>query len=291
MDKALTFTKSVLRGFGQIMLQSNYWTGILFLAAICYDSLWMGVAALLSNIVGVLTAKILKFDKANIEDGLYGFNATLVGVALVFYFQFNIWVAVAIVIGSAVSTILMEIALRKKFPAFTFPFILVTWILLFLLSIPNLALPTVSEHFVDITALEDFWIEGHAFGQVIFQGSVIAGLIFMIAVFINSPISALYGFVASVISMAISHHFHEPIDQVSAGIFSFNAVLCGIACSGLKPRDGVYVLIAVIFSTLIDMWMIHHGWTTLTFPFVLSMWIILIIKKYVAKFNFSTKEE
>lgn len=291
MDKALTFTKSVLRGFGQIMLQSNYWTGILFLVAICYDSLWMGVAALLSNIVGVLTAKILKFDKANIEAGLYGFNATLVGVALVFYFQFNIWVAVAIVIGSAVSTILMEIALRKKFPAFTFPFILVTWILLFLLSIPNLALPTVSEHFVDITALEDFWIEGHAFGQVIFQGSVIAGLIFMIAVFINSPISALYGFVASVISMAISHHFHEPIDQVSAGIFSFNAVLCGIACSGLKPRDGVYVLIAVIFSTLIDMWMIHHGWTTLTFPFVLSMWIILIIKKYVAKFNFSTKEE
>lgn len=291
MNNAITFSKSVLRGFGQIMLQSNYWTGILFLVAICYDSIWMGVAALLSNIVGVLTAKILKFDKANIEDGLYGFNATLVGVALVFYFQFNIWVALAIVIGSAVSTILMEIALRKKFPAFTFPFILVTWILLFLLSIPNLALPTVSEHFVDITALEDFWIEGHAFGQVIFQGSVIAGLIFMIAVFINSPISALYGFVASVISMAISHHFHEPIDQISAGIFSFNAVLCGIACSGLKPRDGIYVLIAVIFSTLIDMWMIHHGWTTLTFPFVLSMWIILIIKKYIPTYNFSAKKE
>lgn len=291
MDNVLTFSKSVFRGFGQIMLQANYWTGILFLIAICYDSVWMGVAALLSNIVGTLTAKILKFDKTNIEDGLYGFNATLVGVALVFYFQFNIWVALAIIIGSAVSTVLMEIALRKKFPAFTFPFILVTWILLFILSIPHLALPTVSEHFVDIAALEDFWIEGHAFGQVIFQGSVIAGLIFMIAVFINSPIGALYGFVASVISMAISHHFHEPVDLITAGVFSFNAVLCGIACSGLKPRDGIYVFIAVVLSTLIDIWMIEYGWTTLTFPFVFSMWVVLLIKKYTSNIKLRPKHK
>ena len=38
----------------------------------------------------------------------------------------------------------------KNLPAFTFPFIAVTWISLYILSIPQLAMPTVSQHFVDI---------------------------------------------------------------------------------------------------------------------------------------------
>lgn len=281
MNRVLAFSKSVFRGFGQIMLQNNYWTGILFFLGICLDSWSTGIVALVSNVIGVYTARLLKFDKANIEDGLYGFNATLVGVGLVFFFQLNVWVALAIVIGSVLSTILMEIALRKKLPAFTFPFIVVTWLFLFLIRIADLGVPGVPQTLNDIEALNDFCIGGHAFGEVIFQGSILVGLIFIVGVFINSPIAALYGIVASIISAALSNYFDQPTDLVTAGIFSFNAVLCGIACSGNSRIDGLYVLVAVVLSTLIDIWMINYGLTTLTFPFVLAMWIIVSIKKYV----------
>lgn len=285
MNNAIAFTKSIFRGFGQIMLQGNYWTGILFFFAICYGSVWMGLAAIISNIIAVITAKMLKCDNTNIEDGLYGFNASLVGIALVAYFDLNIWVGFAIVIGAVLSTILMRFALQKKFPAFTFPFVLITWILILVFKTTSLASSNSSGVFIDTSSLEDFWIEGHAFGQIIFQGSVISGLIFIIAVFINSPISALYGIVASILSVALSHYFNEPIDQVTAGMFSFNAVLCGIACSGVKRRDGLFVLLSVSLSTLIDIWMIELGLSTLTFPFVFSMWIIVLIKKYLPAEN------
>jgi len=202
-NNILAFIKAFFKGFGQIMLQGNIWTGILFIGAIIYDSALMGFAGILANIVGVLTAKLMKFDEDHINDGLFGFNATLYGIALVFYFQTNVWVWGALIVGSALTTILMGFALKKNLPVFTFPFILITWIALYVLSIPELALRTVPEHFVDIQEMDDFLIEGHAFGQVIFQGSLIAGLIFFIGVFLSNPMGALYGFAAVIISVYI----------------------------------------------------------------------------------------
>jgi len=288
-NNILAFVKAFFKGFGQIMLQGNSWTGVLFIGAIIYDSALMGFAGILANLIGVITAKLMKFDEDHINDGLFGFNATLYGIALVFYFQANIWVWAALIIGSALTTILMGFALKKNIPVFTFPFIMITWIALYVLSIPELALRTVPEHFVDIEEMDDFLIEGHAFGQVIFQGSLVAGLIFFIGVFISKPIAALYASAAVIISVYISHHGHESTDMTNNGIFSFNAVLCGIALSGQRVRDGIYVLIAVIIATYFDHFLIHNGWTTLTFPFVVAMWAMEPVKRLdnwlVAKFS------
>ncbi|MGL4583383.1 MAG: urea transporter, partial [Flavobacterium sp.] len=165
------YLKSFFRGFGQIMLQANAITGMLFLAAIYYDSTEMAFAASLSNIVAILTAKLLRYDKREIENGLYGFNACLIGVALMFYFEPSIWVYVSMILSSALSTVIMNWAIKRELPAYTFPFVIFTWISLFILSIPDLAIRSVPEHFVDIKELDDFLIQGHAFGQVLFQGS------------------------------------------------------------------------------------------------------------------------
>lgn len=278
-NNILVFVKAFFKGFGQIMLQGNSWTGLLFIGAIIYDSVLMGFAGILANIVGILTARLMKFDEEHIHDGLFGFNAALYGIAVVFYFQANIWVWGALILGSALTTMLMGFALKKNVPVFTFPFIVITWIALYVLSIPELALRTVPDHFVDIEEMDDFLIEGHAFGQVIFQGSLIAGLIFFIGVFISKPIAALYASAAVIVSIYISHHGHESTDMTNNGIFSFNAVLVGIALSGQRVRDGVYVLIAVVIATYFDHFMIHHGWTTLTFPFVFAMWVMEPIKR------------
>lgn len=275
----------MLKGFGQIMLQGNVITGLLFILAIFYDSYMMGIAGVVSNIVGMLTAKVLKFNDDDIENGLYGFNASLVGIALVFYFQLNIWVGIAIILGSILSSLIMGFAINKKLPVYTFPFVAVTLAALYLLSIPELALRTIPEHFVDIEEMDDFLVQGHAFGQVIFQGSLIAGFMFFIGIYINSPIAALYGFFAVFVSVFISHLGHEDSELIKGGIISFNAVLCGIAFSGPKVKDGIFVLISVIVSTYFDLMLIHNGWTTLTLPFVVAMWATLPIKWLWNKFE------
>lgn len=278
MTKLKIFISSLLKGFGQIMLQGNVVTGLLFIIAIFYDSAAMGLAGIGSNVVAMLTAKVLKFKDEDIETGLYGFNASLIGVALVFYFQLNLYVIVAMVLGSILSALFMGFAIAKKIPVFTFPFVVITLVILFILSMPDLALRTVPEHFVDIEDMDDFLVQGHAFGQVIFQGSLLAGLMFFLGVYINSPIAALYAFVSVIVSVFISHLGQENSEMIREGIFSFNAVLCGIALSGPRSKDGLFVLISVIISTYFDLFLIHNGWTTLTLPFVVAMWCTLPIK-------------
>lgn len=273
------YVKAIIKGVGQVMLQGNIWTGILFIIAIFYDSPLMGIAALIGSTIGTLSARLFGFKQEDIDEGLFGFNGTLVGIALVFYFQQNIWVWIAIVIATVLSTLFMGWGLKKKLPLFTFPFIAVTWIALYVLSAPGLAVDSVPGHFVDMDALDDFMVQGHAFGEVMFQGSILTGVIFFIGVFVGSPMGALYAMFSVLVSVFLSHRLHEAEPAISEGLLSFNAVLCGIALAGPKAKDGAYVFIAAILSTYIDYVMSHAGYITLTFPFVFATWIVILLKK------------
>lgn len=285
MEKIKTIIETVLKGIGQIMLQESAWTGLLFLIAISYDSILMGVAALLSSIIGTVTAKVCNFSDENIKAGLYGFNATLVGVGLVFFFETSLLIWFLLVLGSALSTLLMEFSIRKKIPFFTFPFIVITVVAVLSIQHFGLAVARIPAANVEMPELEDFAVAAHAYSEVIFQGTIAAGLLFFIGVFLNNPTAALYGFVAAVIAAAIAHFDQDSVKLIEDGMFSFNAVLCGIACSGTKPRDGLYVLLSVVIATYFDIFMMHNGWITLTFPFVLSMWVIVSLKKIISRFE------
>lgn len=282
-DSILDGIKAFFNGFSQIMLQENIWTGILFITAILFDSTHMGIAGIAANIIAIATAKLMKFNPEYIQKGFYGFNAALFGIAIVFYFQESFGVWMILILGTIATTFIMNYALTRNLPVFTFPFVLITWISLLALSIPELASKTIPENFVEIEKLDDFLIEGHAFGQVIFQGGLITGFIFFIGIFINKPIAALYGFVAVIISIYISNLSAVTQQQINSGAVSFNAVLCGIALSGPRVRDGIYVSIAVIIATRFDLILIDYGWTTLTFPFVFAMWMMVPLQKLEAR--------
>ncbi|UWY26974.1 urea transporter [Flavobacterium sp. TR2] len=285
MKKIKIVIETVLKGIGQIMLQESAWTGLFFLIAIFYDSLLMGAGALVSAIIGTATAKVCKFNDENIKAGLYGFNATLIGVGLVFFFQTSPLIWFLVVLGSVLSTLLMEFSIRRKIPFFTFPFIAITVIAILMIQHFGLAAARVPGVNEEIPELEVFEVAAHAYSEVIFQGTIAAGLLFFIGVFLNNPTAALYGFVAAVIAGAIAYFDRDSAKLIEDGMFSFNAVLCGIACSGTKPRDGLYVLLATVIATCFDIFMMHNGWITLTFPFVLSMWIIVSLKKLVGHFE------
>lgn len=270
--------RAVFRGIGQIMLQPNGWTGALFLAGIAYGSYLAGIAALLAVLTGTLTAKLLNYDQAETEQGLYGFSAALVGVALTFYFKPVPVIWLAIIAGAAIATVIQHALIQKKLPGFTFPFILVSWSMLYLFHhvyvVPDsLAMTTVFPDSDELTT------PARGFGEVIFQGSEIAGIIFFLAVFINRPVAALYGAVAALLSAFISIRFGEPAQDIHMGLFSFNAVLCAITFAEERPAGGFFVLFAVILSVLIEIMMLKMNYAVLTFPFVAASWITLTLQK------------
>ncbi|PZF72269.1 urea transporter [Taibaiella soli] len=276
------FATPYLKGVGQIMLQDSAWTGLFFLAGIFFDSYILGLAAVLAVVVGTLTAKVLKYPEENINMGLYGFSATLVGVGMVTFFEPALIVWIAIVVGSVVATILQHLFISRKVPGFTFPFILVTWILYYVFThVYKVNAPVASIVPADHD-LDDLVLSSRGFGEVIFQASIVAGVLFIIGVFLSSPIAALYGLAGSVISAVVAFYLAEPIAGISQGMFSFNAVLCAITFAGVKQKDGIFVLISVLLAIAIEVFMIKLSFTPyLTFPFVAACWITIPIKKLI----------
>jgi urea transporter len=266
-----------LKGIGQIMLQNNVWTGLFFLAGICCGSLMMALAAAIAVITGTFTAMLLGYQKDEINNGLYGFSAALVGVALICFFKPTAIIWMAILAGAVMATLIQHLFIVKKIPGFTFPFILVTWFILYLFNyFPGLiqSQPISAEN----NANEYLRLFSNGFGQVIFQADIAAGLLFMIGVFINRPIAAIYALASIILSSVLAYQLKEPINDIYLGLLSYNAVLCAITFAGKKQEDFILGLIAVVLSVLIIVQMRQMNLPALTFPFVLATWITLMIK-------------
>ncbi|MCD0479390.1 urea transporter [Chryseobacterium sp. LC2016-29] len=276
--KTISLANIILKGLGQIMLQENPVTGFLFLVGIFYGSLTMGVAALLATISGTVTAFLLKYDKAEINKGLYGFSAALVGVAIMLFLKpvFISWII--LIIGSALATVIQHFFMKRKISVFTLPFVLITWLILFFAN--NYFTGLLSEASITTASSINYFSVGfNGFGQVIFQDNLISGVLFFIAVFMSSPISALYGFIGAVLSAFIAFSISAPVADISIGLFSFNAVLCAIVFAGHQIKDSIWALIAILLSLVISLLMLKFNFTQLTFPFVLASCITLFIKK------------
>ncbi|WP_194776193.1 urea transporter [Pararhodonellum marinum] len=285
-NKDEKFYDPFLKGIGQIMLQENSLTGLLFLIGILINSPLLALGTLVGAVVGTLTAKLFKYDKGNISSGLYGFNAALVGIAMLVFFEGSILVWIGIILLAALSTLVMNFFLNKKIPVFTFPFIALVWIALYFFhEVVPVDPPAEGDlaGLIEETVVFELSNFGFGFGEVIFQGSLLSGLIFMIAVYINNPIAAIYGLVGAFFAALFAVLTIDQFDALQQGWFTFNAVLCAIVFSGLEKKDGLFVLIAVFFSVLIENFMMSRGLIFLTFPFVAGTWITLWIKHLLVK--------
>ncbi|MGW8124012.1 urea transporter [Roseivirga echinicomitans] len=276
----MKFIQTILRGIGQVMFQNNIYSGLLFLVGIAYNSWSLGLAALFGTIISTVTAQLLKYPKDDIQNGLYGFNGALTGIAMLCFFEVNGFTLLALFIGAVLSTITMHF-LKRALPPFTAPFVMVSWFviysLLFVFNLPLLpSAATAGNTFKFLTALIN------SFGQVMLQENVITGLIFLLAILVNNRLMAVYSLYAAALGTLAGWLFSEPISGLNAGLMGYNAILCAIALSGKKRSDFMWITLTIILSTLLNIGLAMTGIITLTAPFVLATWAILALKKVKA---------
>lgn len=283
----MPFINQVLRGIGQIMLQESRWTGLLFLIGLSMGHWAFALAALVAAVAGTLTARLLRFGQAELDAGFYGFSPALVGVALVFLFGNTPLVWALVIAGSALAAALQHAFILRKIPAYTFPFILVAWALIFLLR-PYADVPSAAWG-APLLGLDDHgWAAATAngFGQVIFQGGVVPGLLFLIGVLVCSPWAALFGAVASLAGAALGLAFNQPWAAVQLGVFGFNAVLTAIAFAGPAWADRLWALVGVLITVALHLLLLRWAILdpvggVLTFPFVAGTWTTLLLRRAV----------
>lgn len=282
----------VFRGIGQVFFQENALTGALFVLGIALSSPIMAAGALVGSAIGAALAWQLKLDRNEVTGGIYGFNATLVAIASLFFHQPS---AVTILLGLAgcvVATVLTWL-MRKHvpFPTYTTPFIVTTWGVLFLAKamratpadlsapplVPNLAVGFLTE------------ATAQSIGQVMFQASVWTGLLFLLGLAVSDQRHAGLVLLGALVGVLVAlYHFtlgakaidpdllveREAYDVIRIGLYGFNATLAPVALylwrrSLIAPLLGM--LLTVPLTELIPM----LGLVALTAPFVLATWIVL----------------
>lgn len=276
----MRFIQSIIRGIGQVMFQNNIYSGILFLVGVFFNSWLLGLAALIGTIISTGTAQILGYSKDDIQNGLYGFNGILTGIAVFCFFEVDLVSILALLFGSVLSTLVMRF-LKGFIPPFTAPFVVVTWILmntlLFVFNYP--LLPSIEPTEIKLNVVAAL---SNSFGQVMFQENIVTGLFFLLAIIVNNKLMAIYAIYAAALG-SLFGWFISDISTVNSGLMGYNAILCAIALTGNKRSDFLWITVAILISTLSNIGLKTMGLITLTAPFVLSTWIVLIFKKYDRK--------
>ena len=272
------------RGVGQVMFQNNAVSGLLMLVGIACNSWLLALFALSGNFVGTLTAFFSGYSKEDIEDGLYGFNGTLVGIAVGIFMETGIASLLLLVAGSVLSTWIARVfGYQKLLPDFTAPFILTVWLLLALCRwwFPSLLLPSVMSEETTPDLFQAFSLN---IGQVMFQGgTVLSGLFFLAGILLNSRIHALYTVWGALLPLGMVWMVGSDYAAFNAGLFGYNAVLCAIALGDRSWAGAAWATLSVVISVLLQVWGMSLGMTTLTAPFVVSVWIVLGMRRALCR--------
>ncbi|VVC04873.1 Urea transporter [Candidatus Burarchaeum australiense] len=268
----------LLKGVGQVMFQGNAITGAFFLLGIFYNSWLMGLAAVLGVCASTAAAHLLHFREKDIANGLYGFNGTLVGIAIAYFFGLGLIAVAAIVLGAMLSSLVMNFMLARKWPPFTFPFVISAWILFVALGIAGQAKLAANPP-AQASAIDPASVLGAGIGQVMFQQNVVTGTLFLIGIFVASRISAGYALLGAAVGALVGIGLGAQMAFINAGLFSYNAVLCGIALGGSKLKSLSFAIAAGALSSLIlYAMMVQSALPALTAPFVFATWIVLVVK-------------
>ena len=270
------FAEILLRGISQIFLLNNVITGILFLTGAFYNSWPIGTGGVIGVLTGTVTALILKYKRGDINHGLYGYNGALVGLATVYFFGFSMPSVIALFFGAVLSSIIMNFMTKWKVPPFTAPFIISTWIVMTIILTLHI-IPLQAAQLPDASNLEIIPAMSRGIGQVMFQENIFTGIILLIGILVCSRISALYALLGTGIGVIVSCVCSLPLSMITAGLFGFNGVLCGIALSGKKWHHVILAIASIVVSVFIMFGMSRLGIITLTAPFVMSTWLILLL--------------
>lgn len=310
MSENNNFLTSCLKGAGQVFFMENSLTGILFFVAIGFASYTTGVwattiGAVLGVAIATLTAQALDYDKASINSGLYGFNGILVGVALPTFIAVSPLLWLYIVIGAAVSTVVtatFSATLTKSWgiPGSTGPFVLTAWLMLAgaysfgSLRVTGDAARLASDYVTGITTipapmeLVDIFFRN--IGQVYLLGDTISGVIILAGIFIASRPAGIAAMAGSAIALIMAILMRADPATVSQGLYGFSPVLTAMAVGVIfmttSPKIVVYAGIATIMTVFVqgafDSFMAPTGLPSFTAPYVLTMYLFIAPKKFLA---------
>ena len=237
----------------------------------------MAIGAAIGTVIGPIVAALLKYDRNEIVQGIFGFNPTLVGIALLFYLRPVTITWLLVVVGSLAATVVTYLMRRfLPFPSYTAPFIVCTWLMVVIghgiagtgLDLMPSAPGRAPSGFVDAV------LNGAA--EVMFGENLVTGLLFIGRH--RRVLLAACGARRDRLDCGDSAR-HVPSRPGRLDRHRHLRLQCGTLrrspfTSG-NPRSCCPILAAIVSVPLTEFFLKSLGVPPLTAPFVAAAWVVL----------------
>jgi urea transporter len=281
--------RGTLRGVGQVFFQANALTGACFLLGIAANSPLMALGGAVGAAIGTAVARLAKFDPDEAAEGIFGFNATLVGVATFFFFRPGP-ASFALMAAGAVAATFLTRLMRSAlpFPTYTTPFIVTTWAIWLIGPALGASWVPAGEPYADANSLVGI---ANGVGQVMFQANLLTAALFVVGIALGGPRYAALVVAASALGVAAANYHVTPAqraldpeqlvgrfltENIALGLYSYNATLAALALY-LWRKSLIPALLGALISTPITELAPKAGLPALTAPFVLATWLVLLV--------------
>ncbi|KFQ26999.1 Urea transporter 2, partial [Merops nubicus] len=250
-DKPLMiqFADWVLRGISQVVFVNNPLSGLIVVAGFLVQNPWWTLTGCLATVVSTLTAFILGQDRSAIAAGLYGYNGVLVGLLMAvfsakgdYYWWLLLPVALVSMTCPVFTSALGSVFCKWDLPVFTLPFNLALTLYLAATGPHNFFFPTTAIQ--SATATPNItWKDAEmpmllqsipvGVGQVYGCDNPWTGGIFLVALFISSPLICLHAAIGSAVGMLAALSLATPFSKIYSGLWGYNSSLSCIAIGGM----------------------------------------------------------
>ncbi|CAN8219945.1 unnamed protein product, partial [Coccothraustes coccothraustes] len=291
----------VLRGISQVMFVNNPLTGLVILTGLLLQNPWWTLTGCVGTVVSTLTALILGQDRSAIAAGLYGYNGVLVGLLMAVFsadVDYNWWLLLPVALVSMTCPIftsaLSAVFSKWDLPVLTLPFNLALTLYLAASGPHNLFFPTTVIR--PATATPNVtWAEAEitrllqsipvGVGQVYGCDNPWTGGIFLIGLFISSPLICVHTMIGSAVGMLAGLSLATPFNQIYSGLWGYNSCLSCAAIGGmflaLTWQTHLLAMACALFTAYLGAAVTHmfsvFGVPPGTWPFCLSALTFLLM--------------
>ncbi|MDY5059638.1 urea transporter [Staphylococcus simulans] len=289
----------VLKNISQVLLLNNAWTGLFILAGLFVADWKVGLAALLSSLIAYVLAPYTNYSKAEIREGLAGFNPVLTGVALTIFLVPDLkgigMTALAVVLTLPLGAAFRHLLSRFDLPMLTMPYVFISWMFLFMSfqfehvnAGVNILPSTVREITFSHHAINGVMTFLDGFSEIFLVKSTVGGLLILIGIFIASKRAGLFSVVANIIGVFVVMLFGANHDDINTGLYGYNVILVILALGVTFKETSVFnkylsmlfgIFITVVVHAGLVTWLKPFGLPVFTLPFIVATWLMLMAGK------------
>lgn len=266
---------TILNSYAQIFFSLNKTLAIIIIL-VTFISPFLGICGLFAVVLTNLLAKLFHFNNTLIREGMYGFNALLLGLVLGFEYKLNL--PFVIIFVSAIflllffTSIVQQIFVKYKLPYLTIPFLLTYWFIY--LAAGSFSFMELQEQYIYVVnykateSLSPYYSFAHSMDDwqiplffksyfktlsaTFFQNSVLAGTLLALGLLYFSRIAfslTLLGFGSAFVTFRILGLDTALLTEYLVGSnFIFLAIAVG--CFYVVPNKWTYLAVILLTPAL-----------------------------------------